>query len=456
MGLGGWNVGGTSLALLHTSLQDLELQHDLCFSAVALQEVPRGEIGWSTSQVGKWEIHSFQNAVDWRGTGIAFIPTQWAVIRRKPSPLGCWFRLRRVDTGQDVWVGSVYVPPHYDTGGLQQALQDHRDILPATQLPVFLFEDVNAALRWTRDDEGCVAYGEDSKSRTLLDSLHSGGLQPNPPNESQLHQRTSRPRKDNAMGWAIDWVAVKHVPCNRTDILTDSCYLMGTDHDMIATSFVFPALNHRGSRIRTGKRVVYTKPGKVDVVNQPVLRSLARQHTGPPRGQGYKDSCATRALFHQAKCTKLPADWKLALRARKRKNTNSGEKTKFTKHHKETGGHSGHANPKLQRGGRRPWRRICQGMTHTRRYTSITPEFSTKGKPSTPEVNIPHPAQTLPWKRSDKQRPSSSLAKVWDMMGSALNSSGRLSNDRKVGKPLFDGLTRSYTRDRYLKTGIAW
>ena len=318
MGFGGWNIGGSKLDLLHTSLKHLQQDHDTGMSAVALQEVPRGEIGWSTAQAGKWEVLSYQNAVDWRGTGVAFLPDEWAVLRKIPSPHGCWVRLRKVGTRQDVWIGSIYVPPSYDTGDLQQAIQDHCDVLPATHLPTLLFGDVNAQLKWVRDEHGGHAYGEDSKARALMDVLQSAGFAPNAPRDDQMHQCTSRPRRAGALGRAIDWVATKHAICGPTHLLTDSCYLMGTDHDMLLLLMSFSHGTQQGTRIRTGKRVMKTKLTPVTHVDQPTLRHLARQHTGPPHTQGYRDPREVKQLLSHAKRTRLPQDWKQALRARRK------------------------------------------------------------------------------------------------------------------------------------------
>ena len=318
MGIGGWNLGGAAFDLLPTSLMDLQDQHAVCLTAFALQQVKRGEIGWSSEQAGKWSVVSYQNAVEWRGAGVAYDPTVWAVIKKKASPHGCWIRLRKVHTRQDIWLGSIYVPPHYTTGDLLQAVQDHQAALPATHLPTLLFGDTNAHVKWQHCADEFTAYGEDSKSRALLEGLLASGFTPNPPREDQILQPTSRPRKPGATGRVIDWMASKHAVCDCTQILTDSCYLMGTDHDMLAVQFMFREEGQTERRLRTGKRVVRTRPEPVRRVNQEVLKNLATQHTGPPSGQGYKDSRETKQLFARARHTKRPEDLKMALPSRKK------------------------------------------------------------------------------------------------------------------------------------------
>ena len=284
---------------------------------MALQEAPRGDIGWTTTQSGKWQIVGYQNAVDWRGCGIAYDPDVWAIIRKIPSPHGCWLRLRKIDSQQDVWVGSTYVPPHYSTGDLQQAAQDHQAVLPATHLPVLLFGDTNAQLKWVPELDAATPYGEDSKGRALLDTLHHRGLRVVPPKEGQLHQPTSRPRKEGVVGKAIDWAAVKHTVCDRVQIMTDSCYHMGTDHDMLVVKFFMHCQTQTQRRIRTGKRVLRSKIPKIGKVDQEILKGLAARHTAAPTGQGYRDTTEVKKLFQAAKQSRAAADWKVALRARR-------------------------------------------------------------------------------------------------------------------------------------------
>ena len=148
-------------------------------------EVKRGEVGWTSEQAGKWSIESYQNAVDWRVSGLAYDPSIWAITRKKSSPHGCWLRLQKVGARQDAWLGSIYVPPQYGTGDLQQAVQDHCSALPATTLPTLLFGDVNAQIKWQSCDGARSPYGDDSKARVLLDTLTPQGLHLNAPERNR-------------------------------------------------------------------------------------------------------------------------------------------------------------------------------------------------------------------------------------------------------------------------------
>ena len=69
--------------------------------------------------------------------------------------------------------------------------------------------------------------------------------------------------------------------------------------------------------MKSGRRVLVSKPILPDKLDQDELRKLAAVHTKRPIGESYKDSPSTKALFTTAKRTKLPRDWKKALRSRK-------------------------------------------------------------------------------------------------------------------------------------------
>ena len=132
-------------------------------------------------------------------------------MKNHASPHGTWFCLRKVGTCTDIWVNkSVYVPPHYDTPDLQQALHDHYNSLPATALAVLVGGDVNGNIKWSHDVEGAVqSFSTETKGRVTLDHLESKGFSMAPPFPDQVHRPTSRPRKQGVNGRKIDWIAMK-------------------------------------------------------------------------------------------------------------------------------------------------------------------------------------------------------------------------------------------------------
>ena len=281
---------------------------------VCLQEVARGMTGWKQEQYGKWFVLTHQPELEWRGTGVAVDTYSWTVTRRLWSSKGTWFKLKHLTHASEIWVGSVYLAPHLTTGEMQAGLEEQMRKLPGTTLPVFLAGDANAALKWSAQRPTC--YGTESKSRALLDTLATRRFRVLPPVEAQLHQATSRPRKETATGRAIDWIACLHTEASEIQICTDSCFDIGTDHDLlISTLLLTPA--QRQPRLQSGRRLVRSTPVLQSHLDQEVLQHLARTHTSVPKGASYKDDSHTKALFRMAKQSKCRQDWKRALRARK-------------------------------------------------------------------------------------------------------------------------------------------
>ena len=159
-------------------------------------------------------------------------------------------------------------------------------------------------------------YGNESKPKMLLDTLQRYRMNVIPPAEGQLHQPTSRPRRDDVEGHAIDWIACKNTACLDLRICTDSSKELGTDHDCLRVITGFQSLRDTRPRIVSGTRVLKSEPVLSDKLDQGILTSLADTHTKRPTVPRYRDTNATKELFRIAKRTRTAYTWKRALRAR--------------------------------------------------------------------------------------------------------------------------------------------
>ena len=384
---------------------------------MSLQEVHRGVPGWSAEKQGRWNVLTYQGDDSWRGTGVMYDASVWSIMRRVCSKRGTWFRFRNLATRREIWVGSLYIPPHYATLEFRELLDDHLQHLPATTLPVFLSADLNAAIKCQQHQETITAYGEESKTRSLLDALHQRGLQICPPPESQFCQPTSRPRKPGAVGRAIDWVASARGGQCRSTICTDSCFELGTDHDAIVVESSFRASIQQSAT--SGVRVVTSTPVLGNKIDQPELRRLASTHTAPPRRQGYRDSQEVRGLFCTARTTRQGSDWCRALRARKQAHQRwteqkvseamAGDWQALRACKRVTGAgweasfadHAGEADP------------------HALLHDHYSKLFD-KGQ-HVEDLSHRHQVLTLPRKSLGLRWVRAKLAKAWDKMGSAWN-----------------------------------
>ena len=313
----GWNTGGCALDLLHTSLRACRNPQSGLPGIIGLQEVRRGAPGWTVQALEKWTLLSFQPDDAWRGTGVMFDPSLWQAMRRKACKAGSWYRMRHLETQTEFWMGVCYVPPHVSTLDLQEQLQTLLAHLPATTLPCMLAGDTNAPLSWISDHVRTTAVGDDGKGRVLLDTLLAHGFEVIPPAEDQLQQPTSKPRKEGAQGRRIDWMACKRANTTRAVIYTDSNKHLGTDHDALGVTLKFHEVAPRAHRVRLGPRVVVTPLSPPTHLDQHELERLAKAHTGPKKGEGYKDDNVVKEMFRIAKQTNTPYTWTRAFRARK-------------------------------------------------------------------------------------------------------------------------------------------
>ena len=186
------------------------------------------------------------------------------------------------------------------------------------QLSQYSLVPMSAGVSWQEGEQGNLPTGTESKGRLLLDTLLSKGFTMHAPHAHQLHQPTSRPRQDGITGKIIDWLASKCLVPNRTTVVTDSCFLTGTDHDFLHTRVTFKgALKQRVHRIRTGKRRLTTDFVPASTIDQDVLETLAKAHTAHPQGKGYRDDAVTRTLFRTARQSRSAHAWKRAFQQRK-------------------------------------------------------------------------------------------------------------------------------------------
>ena len=150
--------------------------------------------------------------------------------------------------------------------------------------------------------EDVTAYGAEGKGRGLLDALAEEGFDVVPPQEDQLHQPTSRPRKEHSTGRIIDWIAVKRGRNGRIHVITDSHRQIGTDHDALILPFLLGTKGTAPRRIALGPRIVSKKPTNVQNLTYDKVCDLARTCTKPPPSHAYRDDEVVRELFRIASC----------------------------------------------------------------------------------------------------------------------------------------------------------
>ena len=192
--------------------------------------------------------------------------------------------------------------------------------MPATTLPIVVGGDANAEIKWGQGPEGDIqAYSSEGKGEYMIGAFREKGrIKLTPPPMNQWKMQTSRPRKAEVKGRQIDVVAARPVRQVDCHIVKDSYMFATSDHDAVwqAVEIKREAGTKTYVRPRTAPRRVSTAPPMHGRLNQQKLRDMAVKHTKEYPSSAYKDPDAVRLAFSKARTSKLPEDWKAALRAR--------------------------------------------------------------------------------------------------------------------------------------------
>ena len=287
---------------------------------VGLQEVPRTDAGWKTTECEGWRLLQYRSEDAWRGVALAYNPQQWTLMKKKQGGRGFWARLRHVQHGVDAWFGSF----HFTQGcpQIQHAseVEEALSALPATTLPVLLSADTNASLGWTTGDKqhSDVAYGLDGKGVRMLEAFGSRSLRVVGIREGQENLPTSRPRKSGVKGNVIDVIAGARVRTGPLLIARDSHSIIGTDHEAVMCMVYLRGSGACPKRYDCRPRAVTKSIPVSTFLDQMALTTMARECTKPQASQGYKDSDEVKALFAAAKQASTANAWKQAHEARKK------------------------------------------------------------------------------------------------------------------------------------------
>ena len=173
-----WNLGGAKFLKLGSHLEALSSEDASVF---LLQEVPKGMQGWSRQQMwGKFALISYQPHGGYRGTGIAFNVSKWALLKKKPTKHGAWFLLQHVETCQKVWCGSGCFSTGVSNHEHESEISVFLSGLPSTTEPVVLGADCNTALGWTLDGDQKRPSCGAGKTLAMLDQMLTRRLHPIP------------------------------------------------------------------------------------------------------------------------------------------------------------------------------------------------------------------------------------------------------------------------------------
>ena len=259
----GWNLGGCAPDFIQDAVKMATGKPSHRHDVFALQECPRKPPGWrtDTTQDGS-RLVSHRGKDQWRGVGIAFLPTEWSLLRRVAAGKGAWFLLKLLQGDLQLWIGTFHFTPGLTVQQHESEAHVFLSQRPKDGKPVLLQGDANAHLGWARVDAGVEPIGLEGKSIMLLDHIAAAGLSLTPPPASQFSTPTSRPRQEHREGRQIDLAGTKGILGSRLYIHEGSHRVCGADHELLELRV----------RVRVGKgfRRHCTKP-RVWVGGPPVI-----------------------------------------------------------------------------------------------------------------------------------------------------------------------------------------
>ncbi|CAE7233474.1 unnamed protein product [Symbiodinium sp. CCMP2592] len=312
----GWNVGGADLFALPKAVRDVlgrTFQKD---ELVVLQEVPRVKAGWSFQEVAGRRVVSHQAADQWRGTGLWYDTKEWCILRKLGTKKGTWLKLRRLQGGEELWLGTCHLSPGTSVAQFEIEAQDHFESLPVNARTVVFQGDVNTGFTWAEDRDGVDAVAKEGKGHILHKILMERGLKLGVPQPDQFLTPTSRPRDSKRQGQCVDVMSFKGIRFQSWHIHVDSHMKVGTDHEMCESVFKV-RIQREHPRHETCPREWTGGLESVEHLDQEAVEAMAKAHTRPKGGHGYKDPDEVKQAFKTAKRSGTAASWKAALKKRK-------------------------------------------------------------------------------------------------------------------------------------------
>ena len=312
----GWNVGGCDITDLQELLREGRKAPIPGDAILALQELPRGKEGWSKQFSGQWSVVQFRHENAWRGVGIAFRQTEWAVAKKTRAGRGLWVQLKHIVRGCRVWVGAAHFTPGCSLAHYETEIEQVMLALPRLSGPTVFQCDANAPYQWGTCEGVDQAVGRDAKAVELQGMLQQRGFALIPPVVEQFRTPTSRPRQQGRTGNCIDVMACKGLVRGRLRVHVDSYMVLGTDHEIVEGSFQIRPKQERVRRA-TGPRVWAGGIERVGQLDQETLVDLAHRCTKPKPGCSYRDPPAVKEAARRARVAKTGAAWNQVRRLRK-------------------------------------------------------------------------------------------------------------------------------------------
>ena len=301
-----WNVAGMAKSSTIETFRSV-VQFDL----LAVQEFPKAAVGWHMIEEDDVAGCIYQDIITYRGFGFLYRPSVLVLLKKKKVSRGVWCKFRRRDTAREFWAGSVHFPKSEPNEKYHRFVQEFEQALPATDLPLIVLGDYNVDFKWMESEQGCFAWGHDTRWEIIKSVLGQRQLCQIPPRENQLEAPTFVSRKSGVRATQIDGVFARGLQTTRVHILEGSKTMNGSDHNQIRVELALRAMGGKVACKRGGARVLAGELPTFPEVNQHILQQAAKRFTKPkPKQPKFVCGAAARTLRDIARASQAPTDWK--------------------------------------------------------------------------------------------------------------------------------------------------
>eukprot|EP00439_Symbiodinium_sp_Y106_P025927 s5075_g3.t1 len=307
-----WNLGGQDVRGVDVAGRDLEV--------VCVQEVSRGDEGWSclNTDLFHWVLH--RGPKQWRAVGIGIANDRLdCIIGKVATSRGVWVLARLSGLGRVV-LGTMHCHTGATNAIFQAAVLQFARECPGKwrQYPAWCGTDANEQPGWSEGsvDQGGQLDSGSSNLNVLSEQLLGLGIRAIAPSPSLWTAATHFPRDTRRRGRQIDIAWSRLLMHTPVQIDQQRRHVIGTDHALLFCDVFGGRVCFRWGNDSRPRYMLKDIPAEI-LVDSNDLKELARKCTGPRRGGAYRDPPEVLSAIQDARWDNTKQKWKRVHRLRR-------------------------------------------------------------------------------------------------------------------------------------------
>ena len=159
--------------------------------------------------------------------------SKFRVRKRKRSTRGVWVLLEHLQSGKEIWVGSLHLPVNEVVEEIDRFTAEFMACLPATDKPAILLGDMNTHFTWGVQQGVAEPRSMRSRWSKLRQATVERGFVQIAPRGEDAQAPTFVPRRAGASSAQIDGVFAARCHVTPVHVEKDSRHEIGTDHERV-------------------------------------------------------------------------------------------------------------------------------------------------------------------------------------------------------------------------------